>query len=126
VIGSLHSILAQSADVELRRRANAWRAGRPALRPRSRTPLTGAVPAELFEGPGVTIRYAYPDDDAALTRLAQLDEGSVPAGRVLLAEVADELWAAASVDGLAAIADPFRPSGPLVGMLLAVGRASAA
>jgi hypothetical protein len=122
MISSIHAILAQTTDTETRRRAEAWRAARP---PRRRRGLRRAkLSPDLFEGRGITIRYAYPDDEPALIRLAQLDEAEVPAGRVLLAEVADELWAAASIDGGEAVADPFRPSGPLVSTLLELGRAS--
>jgi hypothetical protein len=76
----------------------------------------------VFDGRGVTIRYAYPDDEPAVRRLAQLDESAVPTGRVLLAEVGDELWAAAAINGSAPIADPFRPSEALAGMLLDLNR----
>jgi hypothetical protein len=78
--------------------------------------------ADLFAGRGVTIRYAYPDDEPALRRLAQLDESDVPTGLVLLAEVGDELWAAAAADGSPPIADPFRPSEAVAGMLLELKR----
>ena len=59
----------------------------------------------------ITIRLATPDDHLALWRLAALDStDSVPAGRVLLAEVGDELHAALSLQDGTAIADPFRPT----------------
>ncbi len=67
----------------------------------------------------VTIRFAAPDDGPALARLAALDSSTVPAGPLLLGEVDGELWAAAGVHGGAAIADPFRPSGPLVELVQA-------
>jgi hypothetical protein len=67
----------------------------------------------------VTIRYAADDDAAPLARLAELDSSRVPAGPLLLAEVGGELWAAVAIHGGAAIADPFRPSGPLVDLLRA-------
>ena len=66
-----------------------------------------------------TIRMAYPDDRAALVRLATLDARRLPSGPLLVAEVDGELWAAATLDGRAAIADPFHPSGPLVALLRA-------
>ena len=64
-----------------------------------------------------TIRVAGAGDAAALTRLAALDSRPVPRGRVLVAEVGGELWAAVTLDGGAAVADPFRPSGELVALL---------
>ncbi len=77
----------------------------------------------LPDGLPVTIRPAYPDDALALARLAALDEGPVPSGRVVVAEVAGELWAAASLDGAGAVADPFQPSGDLLDALRARARA---
>ncbi|HEU0318457.1 MAG TPA: hypothetical protein VFR49_14065, partial [Solirubrobacteraceae bacterium] len=68
----------------------------------------------LPDGLPVTIRRAYPDDALALARLAALDDGPVPSGQVVVAEVAGELWAAASLDGAGAVADPFQPSGDLL------------
>jgi hypothetical protein len=63
------------------------------------------------------IRWALPSDLPALERLAALDSNRLPAGPLLVAEVGDELWAALSVlDGIA-VADPFRPSANLVGLL---------
>ena len=65
----------------------------------------------------VTMRRAYPDDSAALARLAALDCGRIPTGDVLVAEVDGELWAAVAVGPDAAIADPFRPSAAIVRLL---------
>jgi hypothetical protein len=66
----------------------------------------------------VTIRMATPADAAALARLAALDSSPALAGAALVAEVGDELWAAVSLEGSAAIADPFRPSGELLALLV--------
>jgi hypothetical protein len=63
------------------------------------------------------MRRAYPDDAAALARLAALDCGRIPAGDLLVAEVDGELWAAVSVGRNGAIADPFRPSAGIVRLL---------
>lgn len=72
----------------------------------------------LDEGLGFTIRFAYPDDDAALRHLAALDSQTVPPGALLVAEVADELWAAICLTGEpTAIADPFRHTAELVALL---------
>jgi hypothetical protein len=61
----------------------------------------------------LSIRYATPDDVAALERLAQLDSSRPPRGVVLLAEVEGALWAAISLDDNHLVSDPFRPSGEL-------------
>lgn len=66
----------------------------------------------------LTIRRAEVADSRALIRLAALDSASPPTGEALVAEVGGELWAAIEVDSGAAIADPFRPSGELVDLLL--------
>ncbi len=67
----------------------------------------------------VTIRRAFPDDDAVLARLAALDGRRALAGDVLLAEVAGEPWAALSLDETHVVADPFRPTAELVVLLRA-------
>jgi hypothetical protein len=69
-----------------------------------------------------TIRFALPEDAPALAVLAALDSSAVPAGPLLLAEVDGDLWAAVAVHGDGGIADPFRPSGPLVELLRARAR----
>jgi hypothetical protein len=79
-------------------------------RPAARSPLD--------EGLGITIRFAYPDDAAALRRLAALDSQPMPPGPLLVAEVTGELWAAVSVTGAPrAIADPFNHTAELVALL---------
>jgi hypothetical protein len=69
--------------------------------------------------PSLTIRIAYPDDRAALERLATLDARPLPVEPLLVAEVDGEPWAAVSVADGGAVADPFRPSGALVDLLQA-------
>lgn len=66
--------------------------------------------------PDVTIRWAQPDDLEALQRVAALDSTRLPDGPLLVAIVDGQIWAALAHDG-SAIADPFRPSGDLVGLL---------
>jgi hypothetical protein len=66
----------------------------------------------------MTLRYATPADATALERLAQLDSQRAPRGVVLVAEVGGELWAAISLDDHHAVADPFRPTGELVALLV--------
>jgi hypothetical protein len=91
----------------VQRRASRWikRQTRPARSP-------------LDEGLGITIRFAYPDDEVALRQLAALDSRTLPPGPLLLAVVAGELWAAVTLTGEPqAIADPFRHSAELVDLL---------
>lgn len=72
----------------------------------------------LDDGLGITIRFAYPDDEPAVRRLAALDSRPVPPAPRLVAEVDGELWAAISVTGEgAAVADPFRHTAELVAVL---------
>jgi hypothetical protein len=70
----------------------------------------------------MTIRYASDGDARDLARVAALDSSKVPAGALLVAEVDGELWAAVAIGCGAAIADPFRPSGPVVELLRARAR----
>jgi hypothetical protein len=65
----------------------------------------------------VTLRYGFPDDVTALWRLAALDSAEVPEGQLLIAEVGGELWAAISLSDGSVIADPFRRTAALVGLL---------
>lgn len=65
----------------------------------------------------VSIRLAYPDDAAALRRLAALDSSPTPQDRVLVAEVDGELHAALSLTDGRVVADPFRPTAEMVTLL---------
>jgi hypothetical protein len=67
---------------------------------------------------GVTIRRSRAADRAALRRLAQLDSRRLAEGELLVAEVEGELRAAVPLAGGGAIADPFRPTRPLVSLLV--------
>lgn len=62
----------------------------------------------------IILRPAYPDDAAALRRLAGLDSARVPAGRLLVVEVEGQIRVAVSVSDLKAIADPFFPTAHMV------------
>ena len=53
----------------------------------------------------VTLRFAFPDDDAALARLAALDSAGPPPQPVLVAEVGGEFRAALSLSDGAVVAD---------------------
>jgi hypothetical protein len=75
-------------------------------------------PSPLDRGLGFTIRFAYPDDEVPLRRLAAFDSQRPLTGRVLVAEVAGEIWAAMAMDsGGRVIADPFRHTAALVSLL---------
>ena len=65
----------------------------------------------------ITIRLARADEAVAVTELSELDSARRPADPVLVAEVDGALWAAVSLADRHAVADPFRPSGELVGLL---------
>jgi hypothetical protein len=71
---------------------------------------------------GITLRYAFPDDDAAIVRLASLDSASVPEAPVLVAEVGGHLRAAVSLVDGGVIADPFHATAALVALLRERGR----
>lgn len=66
---------------------------------------------------GVTLRYAFPDDDEAVARLAALDSAALPTAPLLVAEVEGDLRAAVSLHDGAVIADPFFPTVALVALL---------
>ncbi|HEY1591452.1 MAG TPA: hypothetical protein VGF81_06640 [Solirubrobacteraceae bacterium] len=103
----LHLFLARVRAAELR---EAGRAGdRFAEDPGSGIPVTTPV----------TLRFAFPDDEYAIARLAQLDSSEPPAMPVLLGEVGGQLRAALSLAGGAVVADPFHPSTALVDLLRA-------
>jgi hypothetical protein len=72
--------------------------------------------------PDLTIRLAVPADVEELDRLAQLDSTRAPRGLVLVAEVDGRIWAAISVDDQHSVADPFRPTGELLALLVARAR----
>jgi len=67
---------------------------------------------------GARARLAEPADEDALARLAHRDESRPPRGLVLVAEAGPELLAAVSLDDGHAVADPQRPTGELLLLLL--------
>jgi hypothetical protein len=81
-------------------------------------PTKNPRPQRTGSAPSLTIRYATADDTEALRRLAALDSACPPRGAVLVAEVAGEPWAAISLEDYHTVADPFRPSGELVWLLV--------
>jgi hypothetical protein len=80
--------------------------------------ILGPVQEIPTSAPALTLRHAVPADAGELDRLAQLDSRRAPRGAVLVAEVGGELWAAISLDDMHAVADPFRPTGELVALLV--------
>lgn len=105
---ALHMLLANARAEELRATAEAHR---PRVAP--------DPPPEADTRSTVTLRFAFPDDELALARLAVLDSSAALAGPVLLAEVGGELWAALSLKDGRVIADPFRRTTALVELLRA-------
>jgi hypothetical protein len=73
-----------------------------------------AAPTLLTE---ILIRFARPDDQHALTRLAGRDTQPVPDGELLVAEANGEIRAALPLDGRRPVADPFHPTTELVHLL---------
>src|SRR5690348_10615789 len=67
----------------------------------------------------VTLRFAFPDDEPALWRLAALDSAEVPTAPVLIADVSGETRAALSLADGTVVADPFHRSVELVALLRA-------
>ena len=69
----------------------------------------------------LTLRFAFPDDERAVARLAELDSAVAPAGPLLLAEVSGELLVAVSLRDLTVIANPFQRTADIT--LVALARA---
>jgi hypothetical protein len=67
----------------------------------------------------VIIREATDADREALVRIAQRDSKLVPAGALIVAETGGELRAAVEIDTGRTIADPFRHTADLLGLLRA-------
>ena len=67
----------------------------------------------------ITLRPSTPADREALALRAALDSAPPPPGDALVAEQDGDLLAAVSVDGDAAIADPFKPTAAVVSLLRA-------
>jgi hypothetical protein len=80
-----------------------------------RRPASNDLPDMVLDR--VTIRRSRAADRDALHRLAQLDSRRLADGDLLVAEVDGELRAALPLAGGSPIADPFRPTAPLVSLL---------
>ena len=70
----------------------------------------------------ITLRHGTAADREALVLLAALDSAAPPSGDTLIAEQSGEMVAAVSVDGHAVVADPFKPTAPIVSLLQAWSR----
>jgi hypothetical protein len=66
----------------------------------------------------LTIRQSSSHDSETLAGLAQLDSSRPLHEPALVAQVGDEIWAAVSLQDQRVVADPFRPSGAIVPVLL--------
>jgi hypothetical protein len=66
----------------------------------------------------LTIRQSTSHDSDTLTGLAELDSSRPLREPALIAEVGDEIWAAVSLSDQRVVADPFRPSGAIVPVLV--------
>lgn len=65
----------------------------------------------------VAVRIARPEDEAAIRRIASLDDKKAPEGRRLVAEADHEIIAALSIGGGTAVADPFRWTSDVVALM---------
>jgi hypothetical protein len=66
----------------------------------------------------LTIRQSTSHDSQTLTGLAELDSSRPLHEPALVAQVGDEIWAAVSLSDQRVVADPFRPSGAVVPVLV--------
>jgi hypothetical protein len=66
---------------------------------------------------GLTVRAATQRDSEAVRLLAALEGVSMPRGRVLVAQLGDDVVAALPLEGGSPLADPFRPSAHFVELL---------
>lgn len=76
-----------------------------------------AQSAGLSPEVAIVIRKARDDDALPIARLSALDGRRLPAGSRVVAEADGRIVAAADVYTGAAIADPFKPTAPLVTLL---------
>ena len=67
----------------------------------------------------LVIRTLDHGERPAVAQLAVLDDRRLPEGELLGAEVEGELWAAVAIESGDGVADPFRPSGPVLSTLRA-------
>lgn len=105
----LHRMLAQARSDDMSRAAERHRRAGDAKPQLRQIPATSPV----------TLRFAFPDDQLALSRLAELDSSQTPDQPVLIAEIGGELRAALSLADGAVVADPLHRTAELVVLLRA-------
>jgi hypothetical protein len=66
-----------------------------------------SAPASRSDQTAVVLRFAQPQDDADITRLAQLDDAPTPVSPIMLAAIDGEPVAALSLSDGRAVANPF-------------------
>jgi hypothetical protein len=85
---------------------------------RTKTLKFNPAAARTVAADELVIRLARPEDIAAVARLSALDSAALPEGPILLAEVEGRPVAALALDGRSEpVADPFRPTVEIVGLL---------
>jgi hypothetical protein len=87
------------------------------IRDLRREAAKGRAQKPRAQGDGLTVRAATLRDGEAVRVLAALEGVAMPRGRLLVAEVGQEVVAALPLDGGRALADPFRPTAQLVELL---------
>jgi hypothetical protein len=65
----------------------------------------------------ITLRRAHVGDGGALAQLAELDSTPLPDDEFLVGEVSGVPWAAIGINTGVLVADPFRPTAELAGLL---------
>jgi len=65
----------------------------------------------------ITLRRAQGGDGGALARLAELDSTPLPDDEFLVGEVSGVPWAAIGINTGVLVADPYRPTAELAGLL---------
>jgi hypothetical protein len=83
------------------------------LRRDARRPIRVPFAATREDLSGIALRLCRVGDDPALEQLAELEGSTVPAGRLVLAEIDGRLVAALPVAGGCMLADPFVPTAHL-------------
>ena len=104
----MHPVFLQAVVDDKVRRARGAAAGAARRHPE---------PPRAFEEESIVLRLCRVHDDEALTRLAQLEGRTLPAGSFVVAELGGSIVAALPLGGGAPLADPFRPTAEIVPLL---------
>jgi hypothetical protein len=73
--------------------------------------------ADQAEVRTIELRFAYPDDDGTVHRLAALDDAPELPGRIMLALIDGQAVAALSLEDRRVVANPFVPTSKAVELL---------